>query len=65
MTEQELEALREMSTPAIRRAQGIVQLQLPLAHAQRNTRALAKLQELERDYAEELCRRFDLAEART
>jgi hypothetical protein len=57
MTIAELAALREMTVPQIRRAQRLVQLQLPLAHAQGNTRALVKLQEWEQDYTDEMLRR--------
>ena len=58
MTDQERTALRAMTVPEIRRAQGIVRMQLPLAYESRNTVALVRLQEWENDYAEEMMRRL-------
>jgi hypothetical protein len=57
VTERELADLRRMTDKQIRRAQNLVRLQQPLAYRQRNTRALEKLAEWERDYANEMFRR--------
>lgn len=59
MTTEEAEALRGMSEREIRRAQDIVRAQLPLAHAQGNTKALTKLHEWEDLYGAEMRRRLD------
>lgn len=57
MTADDRIALQGMTIKQIRRAQGIVAAQLPLAYAQRNTSALEHLQAWDRNYAAELCRR--------
>jgi hypothetical protein len=57
MTTDEQAALREMTDVEIRRAQSIVAAQIPAAHAQRNTDALATLQGWADDYAAEMMRR--------
>jgi hypothetical protein len=58
MTADERIALERMTVREIRRAQGIVRAQLPMAYEQRNTDALVTLQAWDDSYTEELVRRF-------
>lgn len=58
MTVAERLALAAMSESEIRRAQEIVFAQQRSAYAHRNTRALERLNEWERNYADELFRRL-------
>lgn len=64
MSARDLETLRGMTFAQIRRAQGLVKAQIPMAYEQRNTPALRRLQQWDDDYLAELLRRQETRDAR-